>query len=120
MAREQVPIPVPDVPAEFKDWIAQLVRDEVKKALQDAGNAEFLSTAEASAFARVSPDTLRRWVKEGKLTTGHAGRELRFRRKDLEGLMTSGTGRARVQRSRRAEALTPEEIAARDWGRKRA
>lgn len=107
-------------PDALRAWIADIVKEEVARALKDAASSEYMSTAEAATFARVSGDTLRRWVKDGKLEAFKAGRELRFKRKDLEGLMSGTSGKARVmRRSKRREELarmTPEEIAAIKWG----
>lgn len=71
--------------------------------------AELLSTAEAARYARVTPRSIRRWLDAGKLRALHAGRELRIRRGNLDELMRSG-------RRRSAAALTPEELAERDFG----
>jgi excisionase family DNA binding protein len=71
--------------------------------------AELLSTAEATRYAKVSPRSIRRWLDQGKLEALHAGRELRIRRANLDELMRGG-------RRRRAAELTPEQLAARDFG----
>jgi excisionase family DNA binding protein len=93
--------------------IAELVRVEVdarvRTALADRPAVpELLSTAEAAQYARVSPRSIRRWLDQGKLRALRAGRELRIRRVDLDQLMRCGR--------RRSAGLTPEQLAARDFG----
>jgi excisionase family DNA binding protein len=94
--------------------IAELVRVEVDARVRAALAerpvvAELLSTAEAARYAKVSPRSIRRWLDQGKLRALHAGRELRIRRADLDQLMRGG-------RRRKAAELTPEQLAARDFG----
>ena len=46
--------------------------------------SEWLTTQEAAAFLRVSPDTLRRRVKEGRIKAYRpGGKNMRFKRSDL-------------------------------------
>lgn len=101
--------------AGFRAWIEQLVRDEVRKALGGDPGA-FMSTSEAADFARVSADTLRRWTKIGRLYAYKAGRELRFKRADLEAALTPEARRSSRSRSN-PENLSPEEHARRDFAR---
>jgi excisionase family DNA binding protein len=94
--------------------IAELVRVEVDARVRAAlaelpAVEELLSTAEAARYAKVSPRSIRRWLDQGKLRALHAGRELRIRRADLDQLMRGG-------RRRKAAELTPEQLAARDFG----
>lgn len=94
--------------------IRQLVQTEVAAQVAAAlverpAVAELLSTAEAARYAKVTPRSIRRWLDQGKLRALHAGRELRIRRADLDQLMRTG-------RRRKAAALTPEQLAERDFG----
>ena len=94
--------------------IAELVRIEVDARVRAAlaerpAVAELLSTAEAAQYARVTPRSIRRWLDQGKLRALHAGRELRIRRADVDELMHTG-------RRQKAPELTPEQLAARDFG----
>lgn len=94
---------------ELRELIRNIVRDEVRRAVAElAPRDEYLSTEAASALASVHPDTVRRWIREGKLGEHRAGRELRIGRADLERLLRTG--------GRRTEDLSPEEMAVRDFG----
>jgi excisionase family DNA binding protein len=103
-----------DAMASLARAITELVRVEVDARVRAAlaerpAAAELLSTAEAARYAKVSPRSIRRWLDQGKLRALHAGRELRIRRADLDQLMRGG-------RRRKAAELTPEQLAARDFG----
>jgi excisionase family DNA binding protein len=82
---------------------------ELRPATATAG--EYLTVAQASELAQVAPDTLRIWIKAGKLPRRMAGRELRVRREDLERLLASGPT---------SPTLTPEAAVARILARRRA
>lgn len=104
----------PDAMASLASAIRQLVQTEVAAQVAAAlaerpAVAELLSTGEAAQYAKVTPRSIRRWLDQGKLRALHAGRELRIRRADLDQLMRGG-------RRRKAAALTPEQLAARDFG----
>ncbi len=72
-------------------WIQRLVRAEVDRALAERASPErYLSTAEAAELAGVAEQTVRRWVREGALEPGRAGRLLRFRASDVEKLIRRG------------------------------
>lgn len=96
--------------------IAELVRTEVAgrvaAALTNRSAAELLSTAEAAAHAKVTPETIRRWVVAGKLPEHRAGREIRIARADLDQLLHRGTRRPRLQ----ATEKTPEQLARERFG----
>lgn len=90
--------------------VAQEVRAEVRRAVAEALRPdEFLSPATAAKLAEVTPETIRRWVKAGKLTRyGVKGakkrtRVLRVSRLELERLLRAD-GAQNDQR-------TPEELA---------
>jgi excisionase family DNA binding protein len=103
-----------DAMASLATAIRQLVQTEVAAQVAAAlaerpAVADLLSTAEAAQYAKVSQRSIRRWLDQGKLRALHAGRELRIRRADLDQLMCGG-------RRRKAAELTPEQLAARDFG----
>lgn len=82
----------------LRQLISEIVRDEVRAALDQAAlpsEAPYMSTREAAELARVTPDTVRRWIAEGQLHAVGAGREIRIKRAELEALMKRG----RVKRS---------------------
>jgi excisionase family DNA binding protein len=73
-----------------------LVKQEVRAAVHEAlgpvlehvkggvpGDVVYLSVEKAAATAEVHPDTIRAWVKAGRLPEHRAGRELRIRRDEL-------------------------------------
>jgi len=47
----------------------------------------YLTLTEAAQYVRKHPITVRRWVLSGQLVAGHAGRDLRFRKEDLDRFM---------------------------------
>jgi excisionase family DNA binding protein len=49
---------------------------------------EFLSVGDVAAMLRISPQTIRRHIREGKLPAARFGHFWRVRRSDLEGLFT--------------------------------
>ncbi len=103
-----------DAMANLASAIRQLVQTEVAAQVAAAlaerpAVAELLSTAEAAQYAKVTPRSIRRWLDQGKLRALHAGRELRIRRAELDELLRDG-------RRRKAAALTPEQLAERDFG----
>jgi excisionase family DNA binding protein len=74
----------------------RLVRQEVRAAVNEvlapvleqvrtgaATDVAYLSVERAAAVAEVHPDTIRAWVKAGRLPEHRAGRELRIRRDEL-------------------------------------
>lgn len=92
----------------FEDTLRVIVRDvvrvEIRNALDERAARDarrngartptadsYLSIAGASALADVAPGTLRRWIKDGRLPTGRAGRVYRIKRSDLEALLAHAT-----------------------------
>lgn len=84
----------------IEDTIREVVRAEVRSALRevfpDRGSAPsptsddgYLSIARAAELAEVHPDTVRGWMKEGRLARHQAGRELRVRRSDLHAFLAA-------------------------------
>ena len=67
--------------------IREIVRDEIAAVKPANDQAEYLSTSEAAAFARVSVYTIRRWVRRGELTRHEAGTRVLVRKDELERLL---------------------------------
>lgn len=98
-----------DLEGGLRSLIVSVIRDEVRRAVNDATKAdEFMSTAAAAKAADVAPGTVRRWIKDGKLTRYTAGRELRISRANLEKLLREGDASN--------DELTPEQLADKVFG----
>ena len=95
--------------AALRPVIAEIVRDEVAKAVAEISrHDEYLSPAAAASVASVAPGTIRRWIRDGKIDSHHAGRNVRVSRKDLLAFMRG---------ERKSDpTMTPEQLAARDYG----
>lgn len=81
----------------FIDGLNALITEKVdaaiaklRRELATHDRDEYLSTSAAARVASVSPGTLRRWIKEGRIAGQKAGRVVRIRRADLEALLRSG------------------------------
>lgn len=70
-----------DIMTEIRELRSQLERP--------SRPAKLLTTEEAADLADVAVDTIRRWVKEGKLTNRGRGKGLRFSVKDVEAMRGS-------------------------------
>jgi excisionase family DNA binding protein len=78
--------------------VARVIREEVPAAVRRAmadnprasGNGEYLTPEKAADVADVHIDTVRLWLKDGKLPTHWAGKRKRVLRSDLEQLMAAG------------------------------
>lgn len=53
---------------------------------------EYLTTGEAASLLSVSPITIRRWVKSGRLEGHRVGHLTVVRRQDVEAVLKSGGG----------------------------
>ncbi len=51
---------------------------------------DFLTVDEAAAILKVAPNTIRDWLKSGKLKGGKIGRLWRIREADIDELVTKG------------------------------
>ena len=87
----------------LRAFIAEVVREEMKQ-LKPA-NDEYLSTADAARIARVTPGTVRRWVREKELTKHGKGPRVRIRRDELEQYLAG-----------ESVAASPEDRARRRFG----
>ncbi len=95
----------------IEDELRRIVREEVTAAVRvlvPATRAQRidnrLSVADAAKIAKVSPATVRGWLRAGHLTTNWAGRQQRIDPAELERLMKEGP-RSQV------EDKTPAELA---------
>lgn len=56
--------------------------------LETTAPAELLSVQEAADYAKVSTQTVRRWIKSRKLKIYRAGRQIRIDKSDLVDLLS--------------------------------
>lgn len=98
-----------DIETGLRALIVEVIRDEVRRAVNDAIRAdEFLSTTAAAKVAHVKSGTIRKWVRSGKLTGHRVGKRiLRINRTELEQLLRRGASN---------DDLTPEEMAVKAFG----
>ena len=90
--------------------LVDALRDELARATPaNDTTSEYLSVAEAAAFARFTPGTIRRWVRAGELTRHEAGSRVRVRRDELERLLACDV--VPIEKH-----LSPEERARRRFG----
>ena len=104
-------------PEEFREMLRAIVREEIRAALTevprtDAEQDAYLSVRRAAAFVDVHPDTIRAWIKAGRLSGYRAGRELRVLRSELRHFLAVGD--SAVHRE------SPEEEAERIFARRRS
>ena len=95
---------------DLEELVRKIVRDELAKAkpANDAPSV-YLSIAEAATHARVTPGTVRRWVRHGELTRHEAGARVLVRRDELERLLACEV--VPIDKN-----LSPEERAKRRFG----
>lgn len=92
--------------------IEALIRKIVREELAQVGRApELLTTAEAAKLARLTQETLREWIADGRLRAVRAGRRYRIARSDLEAALSAPRRRLRV-----VEDISPESAARRRFG----
>ena len=77
----------------LRELMRDVVRDELRVALAEArprqaasvpSSEPYLSVANAAQLADLAPNTIRTWIRDGRLPAHRAGRVLRVRRSDLE------------------------------------
>lgn len=96
-----------DLDESLRILLRELVREELARALAERdAPVDYLSVEQAATVAKVAHGTVRRWVREGRLTDYRAGRVVRVRRDELERLMRG---------QRRSDGLTPEQQADLDF-----
>ncbi len=79
----------------MREELKSFLRTELLPLLADARCAKqeedgYLAIQRAAEFADVHPDTIRVWIKAGRLRGYHAGRELRVLRSDLRRFLEVG------------------------------
>ena len=100
--------------------LREIIRDEIRSTIRQelgkkpAAAGEFVSVAEAAQIAAVSAQTIRVWVRAGRLREYKAGRVLRVRRSELEAFL--GTGSTQNASAR----LSPEDLADRRFRERQA
>lgn len=101
-------------PDALEEMIRAMVDARVDARLAELGvtqPAEFLTVDESAALAKVSPSTVRRWIRTGQVAADRAGRIVRIRRADLDVFLRSG------RRAVDADAgLSVEALVRRDFG----
>jgi excisionase family DNA binding protein len=102
--------------AELREIIHEEVQSAVLQVMgtKPAAAGEFVSAAEAARIASVSSQTIRAWIRSGKLATYKAGRVLRVKRTELEDFLTTGPT------PDNADDMSPEDLADRDFRERRA
>lgn len=77
--------------------VARVVREEFRGVLREAlsefkpkASGDYLTPDEAARIAGVHVDTIRLWMKMGKLPSHRVGSRLRVLREDLDRFLTSG------------------------------
>jgi excisionase family DNA binding protein len=85
------------------------VADEVRRAFREervhaVGVEEFLPVVEAARVASVAPDTIRVWIRQGRLSSHWAGRERRVLRSEFTRCLATSPGPLRVEPSPEEEA----------------
>jgi excisionase family DNA binding protein len=81
-----------DIECVIREAVRTSIREELRAALGElkasTAPAAYLTIREAAELARVSCDSLRRWIGAGRLTARRAGRELRIERSALEAFLS--------------------------------
>lgn len=77
--------------------VARRVREELSaferrivELVKPVQGGDYLTPGEAAKVASVHVDTVRLWLKSGKLPKHHAGGRMRIRREDLDRFLSSG------------------------------
>jgi excisionase family DNA binding protein len=81
--------------------IAEVVRAEVGKLATKPANDEYISTADAARIARVTPGTIRRWVRGKQLTKHGQGARVRIRLDELERYLSGADVASAEDRAKR-------------------
>lgn len=78
-----------DFETQLRGLVRDIVRDELARAKSAIAGEEYLSPEHAARVADVAPATIRRWVREGKLSRHAAGAHVRVVRSELEQLLAT-------------------------------
>ena len=76
--------------ATIESVVRNVVREELRTALGASRPSEYLSLRAAAVRAGVSAATVRRWVKDGKVTRYGEGRIVRVKWCDVEAALSKG------------------------------
>lgn len=77
----------------IEEQLADLVERTVRRVIREelgTARADYLSAVEAAQVAGVSAQTVRAWIRAGKIPGYRAGRVWRVRRNELESLLAAG------------------------------
>jgi excisionase family DNA binding protein len=96
--------------SDLEQAIERIVRRVLaERDIKPANDSAYLSVSEAAQLARVTPYTIRRWVKRGELTRHEAGTRVLVKRDELERLLKCEVVPIDAK-------LSPEERARRRFG----
>jgi len=76
--------------------LREIIRDEMRTVIQQelgkkpAAAGDYVSVSEAAKIASVQGQTIRSWIRSGRLAGYKAGRVVRVRRSDLEAFLATG------------------------------
>jgi len=102
------------IDANMRDLIRDVVREVVRDEFRDRRNTSaapvseeaYLSVTKAARLADVAPGTVRKWIRQGRLTGKYAGRVIRVSRLELERFLAKeATGPSGEEVKRRAAHL---------------
>ena len=79
---------------QLESLIDERIAAALRHLMEQSAPRKWLTTVQAAAHAGVTPQTVRRWRSEGRLTGAGAGRELRFDMAEIDALMTEPRTRA--------------------------
>jgi excisionase family DNA binding protein len=92
---------------QLREMIEKIVDERVARVLATRDRpSEYIGVTEAARRSGTSTKTIRRWINTGKLTPRRAGRKLLVQWEELDRLLQDGD---------RDHALTPEQLADRDF-----
>jgi excisionase family DNA binding protein len=81
---------VTSIEATLESIVRTVLREELAAALGQAKPSEYLAVRDAATRAGVSSATVRRWVRDGKVTRFGEGRIVRVRWADVEAALAKG------------------------------
>jgi excisionase family DNA binding protein len=83
----------PELVAALEEFVEERVREGLANTVEGNGTASpWLSLDEAADYLRVSPRTLERRIKTGRVWSTMIGRRRLLRREDLDALAKAATG----------------------------
>lgn len=100
----------------LQEFVRQVVREELARVHAPQTYPDLLTTAEAAQLVRSTQGTIRRWIRENRLSaSGSPGKHL-VSRAELEQMTRAGK-RARAPYRRKQIDQSPEARAARSFRR---